>query len=170
MIIGEARNRLATGVAAWRNMANLARHRQIAISTRSGARVVLLTRVRLTGETETCVLRSWLDGAAADDLETTAKQHFEAVAAAACGSSAALGMVRLGSLFAGIGGAIAAAVQAIRGLIARGPASLPHIAATNGLLLAGLVFLLIGLALRPLLRSWLRALIRRVPVRVPAPS
>ncbi|MGH7068166.1 MAG: hypothetical protein ACREFO_16160 [Acetobacteraceae bacterium] len=170
MIVGRARDRLATGAAAWRNTANLVRHRQLIVPTRSGAEVVLLTRVRLTGETETCVLRSWLDGTTAGDVETKAKQHFETVAAAVGASSAALGLVRFASLFAGIGGAIAAAVQAIRGLLAHGPASLPQIAATNGPLLAGLAFLLIGLALRPILRRWLRALIRRVPLGVPLPS
>lgn len=156
--------------AAWQDAATLARHRQIVVTTPPGPEPVLLTRIRLSGETETCVLRAWLDGKNWEDMQPTVAAHFQAIAAAAAGWPAALGMARLGSRIAGIGGLVLAARQAIRDLLTGGPTALLHMTLTNWLLFAGLVCALVGFVARPMLRRWLRARIRRVPFGVPAQS
>jgi hypothetical protein len=64
-------------------------HRRLQVDTEAqtsnGSCVVLRTRVRLTGDVQTDILRCWLDGTPRQSVEELANRHFRAVADATGG-------------------------------------------------------------------------------------
>ena len=151
--------------AARRDAAELLAHRRILVDTQAmtpdGVRIVLRTRVRLSGDTETDILRSWLDGATPAALEASASAHFYAVAAAISGFGAAVSMERLVVRAALFAGSVVSAVAAFRNLLQTEPSQLIEVLLSDRTLLTALVLVLAGVLLRVILRWRLRAIFRR---------
>ena len=160
--------------AARRNARELIAHRRIRVDTsamtRDGAQVVLRTRLRLIGDTQTDILRSWFETAPSREVQDAITAHFQSVAAAMNGWPVARAMERLLVRFAGvlgIGLSAAAAIQKI--LITPAPFVL-HAVLASWPLWGGLVLALVGNVVRLLIRWRLRALFRRNPFAAPAPG
>jgi len=147
--------------AARRDAEELVKYRRLLVDTSAmtpdGMAVVLRTRLRIIGDTQTDILRRWLATATPEAVERTSKTHFQAVAAALGGWNAARAMervvIRLGWV---IGGGWSASV------LLRTPTSdLRHVLWTNWHLLAGIAApVVLGLA-RQVMRWRLRALFHR---------
>jgi hypothetical protein len=146
--------------AAWHDSAQFLAHRRILVDTqaqtRHGMRVVLRTRVRLNGDVQTDILRCWLDGTPRPLVEALANAHFQSVADAVRGWSAARAMIRVGSqLFVGLG-AIVGIPPAIRPALEAGWESLVPALLANRWVLFGIASAAAGPLLRWALRLWLR--------------
>src|SRR5512143_2441928 len=80
--------------AARRDATELLLRRRILVDTRAmtsdGMQIVLLTRMRLNGDTQTDVLRRWLVTASPDAVKALTETHFQAVGAAVAGFAAAV--------------------------------------------------------------------------------
>ena len=150
--------------AARQDTKELLAHRQLQVDTvamtESGMTVVLRTRIRLNGDTETDILRRWLEAATPAAAKDAAEAHFRAVAAAADGWAAALGMGRIATRLVILLGSVASAAATIRTLLASASGEQIHTHQTNQPLLAGLAFTLVGVLTRSILRLRLRAMFR----------
>jgi hypothetical protein len=151
--------------AARSDAQQLLAHRRVMVDTaamtRDGMQTVLRTRVRLSGDTQTDVLRAWLDTATPETVAQAAQIHFQSVAAAMGGFAAALGMERLATRFTMLVGSLVSAAATINRLLREDPALWLHILATQWWLLSGLGFALLAVIARWLLRWRLRARFRR---------
>lgn len=155
-------NTVRGGWGAARNDARqLIAHRRILVDTPAmtgaGMQTVMRTRLRLSGDTQTDILRAWIDTAPAAIVEATAQTHFQSVAAAMGGFAAALGMERLATRLAMLAGSIVSAGLTILRLLRADPALWLHILLTQWWLWSGLAFALLALVARWLLRWRLRA-------------
>lgn len=150
---------------ARRDAAQLLAHRRLLIQTTAmtptGTQVVLRTRLRLSGDTQTDILRVWLSVTPAEAMEQTAQAHFQSVAAAAKGWSAALGLQRLIARLAIVAGSLGSAVATLWSLVQTPPAQWPHVALTHWWLFSGFGLALLGVLARWILRLRLRASFRR---------
>ena len=146
--------------AAWRDAAQLLSHRRVVIDTeaqtRDGLRVVLRTRVRLNGDVQTDILRSWLDGASPQFIDELIIGHFQSVASAVQGWSMVPAGIRLGSLGTVALGLIPGSANTIR--LARQAEWQMLISAvlTNWWVLSSIAVAVFGLLLRRILRLWLQ--------------
>jgi hypothetical protein len=151
--------------AARRDAAELLAHRRILVDTQAmmpgGMRVVLRTRVRLNGDTETDILRGWLEAAAPTALEALANAHFCAVVAAIGGFASAVAMERLVVRAVVLAASVVSAVAAIWTLLQTEPSRLIEALLSDWGLLAALVLALAGGPVRVILRWRLRAIFRR---------
>ncbi len=149
---------------ARRDARELLRHRRLRVDTAAmtpgGMQVVLRTRLRLSGDTQTDILRGWIDSAAAEVVAATAQSHFQSVSAATGGWAAALGLQRLAIRLAILAGSLASAAATIPHLLAADPAVWPHLVLAQWWLLSGFAFALAAILARWLLRWRLRALFR----------
>jgi hypothetical protein len=127
-----------------------------------GVRIVLGTRLRLSGETETDIFRCWIVGATGEDVETLAKAHFQVVAAAA-GWAAALGMVRLVRQFTFAVGSVTSAIAVIRPPLPFQPGQLIYALRADRAVLYGLALALLGILISRILRLRLRAIFLGAP-------
>jgi len=150
--------------AARSDARQLLAHRRImvetAAATRDGTRTVLRTRIRLSGDTQTDILRDWFATASPDAVAATTQAHFQSLAAAMGGFAAALGMERLATRFTMLIGTLASAAATINRLLREDPALWLQILVTHWWLLSGLGFALLAVIARWLLRWRLRALVR----------
>ncbi len=150
--------------AARSDARQLIAHRRIMVDTPAmtgdGMQTVLRTRLRLSGDTQTDILRAWIDTAPPAIVEATAQTHFQSVTAAMGGFAAALGMERLATRFVMLVGTIATAAPTILRLLRSDPALWLHILLTQWWLWSGLAFALLALMMRWLLRWRLRARFR----------
>jgi hypothetical protein len=89
---------------AWRDAKELVTHRRLRVDTSAmtpdGMAVVLRTRLRLIGDTQTDVLRGWLTTASPQAIELTSAAHFQSVAAALRGWTAVRSIHRVSMYFA----------------------------------------------------------------------
>lgn len=153
---------------AWRDAAQLLAHRRLLVQTTAetptGTHIVLRTRLRLSGDTQTDILRGWLRVTSAEVVEHTAQTHFQSVAVAAGGWAAVMGLQRLltrltflaGSLFS-----LFSAVSACRSLLHTPLAQVLQVALTEGGLWLGFALMLLGVPARWILQRRLRAIFRR---------
>jgi hypothetical protein len=145
---------------AWRNTMQFLAHRQVLVDTQgqtwNGIRVVLRTRVRLTGDVQTDILRCWIDGSPRPLVEALAKAHFQSVADAVHGWSAARAMIRLGSQLIVALGVFAGIPSTVRTAFEAGSESLVPAVLANWGVLFGVASAAVGLMLRWVLRLWLR--------------
>jgi hypothetical protein len=153
----------AAWVTAWRNLSHLLVRRQLVIATEAvvagAVQPVLRTRLRLSGDSETEILRGWLQATPATEIAALAETHFRAVAVATA-SPAFVAAAKLGGrVIAALGTAGGLAVfvaDAIRhGWAALGPALLANWGLLSSLAVAGL-----GFVLRHAFRFWLRRKLR----------
>jgi hypothetical protein len=147
-------------------------HRRIQVDTQAmmpeGMRVVLRTRVRLNGDTETDILRRWFDTVAPAALEASAAVHFRGVAAAVAGFAAATSLERLivrAGLFAG---SVVSFVVALRHILQTDPSQVVWILLGDWMFWTALLLVLAVVLLRLFLRWRLRAIFRRGPPGSPA--
>jgi hypothetical protein len=138
-----------------RKRRKLLAHRRIMIDTQamlpSGMRVVLRTRVVLSGDTETDILRGWLDATPSDAVAALARAHFQVVAAATGRLAAAVGMERLATRSIIVTGTAIGAGTTISTLLTT----------QLSLLIPVVAFALAGVLIRPILRRRLRGMFRR---------
>jgi hypothetical protein len=150
--------------AARSDARQLLAHRRIMVDTAAmtgdGTQTVLRTRIRLSGDTQTDILRGWIATATPEAVAATTQTHFQSVAAAMGGFAAALGMERLATRFTMLAGSLISAAATINRLLREDPALWLHILATHWWLLSGLGFALLAVIMRWLLRWRLRALFR----------
>jgi hypothetical protein len=160
--------------AARSDARQLLAHRRImvetAAATPNGTQTVLRTRVRLSGDTQTDILRDWFATASPDAVAAATQVHFQSLAAAMGGFAAALGMERLATRFTMLAGTLASAAAMTNRLLREDPALWLHILATHWWLLSGLGFALLAMIARWLLRWRLRALVRGGLGGQPAPK
>ena len=159
--------------AARQDAVQLLAHRRIMIDTQAmlpdGMRVVLRTRLQLSGDTETDILRRWLDATASDTVATLARTHFQAVAAATGGLAASVGMERLATRFLVVAGTVVSAGTTIWTLLTTQPALLiptllarPALYVPVALAIAGVLLkLILGWRLRGMFRRGLSAPLAR---------
>jgi hypothetical protein len=150
--------------AARQDAAQLLAHRRILVDTQAmtpgGMRVVLRTRLRLSGDVETDILRAWLDATTPEVVGALSSEHFQAVAAAIGGWAAALGMQRLATRLTIAIGSVAGGAATLRTLLTSEPALLLHAVLADWYLLAGFAFASLGVLIRGTLRWRLRAIFR----------
>jgi hypothetical protein len=150
--------------AARQDAKQLLAHRRVLVDTQAmtpnGMQVVLRSRLRLSGDVETDILRAWLDATTPETVAASASEHFQAVAAAMGGWAAALGMERLATRLTIAIGSIAGAAATIRTVLASEPALLLHAVLTDWRLLAGFAFASLGVLIRWTLRWRLRSIFR----------
>lgn len=163
--------------AARRDARELLAHRRLLIDTQAmtpqGMRVVLRTRLRLIGDTQTDILRGWLESSSPEAVRALAETHFQTVTAALGGWAAALGMERMLARLVGACGGIAAAASTVQEMLATERALLLHAILTDWRLLGGLGVLVLGVPIRWLLRRRVRAIFRSglgAPARAPHAS
>lgn len=146
--------------AAWRDAAQLLSHRRIVIDTeaqtRDGPRVVLRTRVRLSGDVQTDILRCWLYGAPRETVEPLITAHFQSVGDAAKGWSAVPAGVRAASLLGVAAGMIPASAFTIRLAFQGQWHTIYSALLTNWWLLSSIGITGAGVLLRWPVRFWLR--------------
>jgi hypothetical protein len=147
--------------AAWQDARQLIRHRRVLVDTSvmtpAGAQVVLRTRLRLIGDTQTDILRGWLDAAASKDLDDTVRTHFETVAAAMHGWAAMRAMERVLILSAWCIGLLFGAATTVQKFMALPISDAVLAVFTRWHLWAGLAPAVLGHLIRWLLRLRLRA-------------
>ena len=124
-------------------------------------RVVLRTRVRLSGDTETDILRAWLNATTSDAVAALASTHFLAVAAATSGLAAAVGMERLATRFMIAVGTAGGAGTTIWTLLTTELALLIPVLLSSWALLAPVAFAIAGVLVKLILRRRLRGMFRR---------
>jgi hypothetical protein len=160
--------------AARRDAAELLAHRRISVDTQAmtpgGMQVVLRTRVRLSGDTETDILRPWRDTVAPAAMDAVVTAHFQSVAAATAGFAAAVGIERLVVRAAVLAGSVASLVVTAWHLWQTEPSWLIEALLRDRTLLTALALLLSGVLLRVILRWRLRAIFRRGLSGMPARS
>jgi RNase P/RNase MRP subunit POP5 len=147
-------------------------HRRILVDTpamtRNGMQVVLRTRLRLFGDTQTDILRSWLEMAPRTEAQAAIAAHFRSVAAAMGGWSVARAMERVLVRLTGmVGGAVSVAVIIQKILVTPAPLLL-HTVLSSWALWGGTAFALLGTMVRWFVRWRLRAVFRRNPSAAPA--
>jgi hypothetical protein len=151
--------------AARQDAVQLLAHRRIMIDTQAilpdGMRVVLRTRLRLSGDTETDILRRWLDATASDTVATLASAHFQAVAAATGGLAASVGMERLATRFLIVAGTTVSAGTTIWTLMTTQSALLIPTLLARPALYVPVALAIAGLLLKLFLRWRLRGMFRR---------
>jgi len=151
--------------AARQDAAELLAHRRILVDTQAmtpaGMQTVLRTRVRLTGDTETDILRGWLDTAAPAAMGSSVSDHFRAVAAAIAGFAVAASMERLIVRVILLVGSLVSAVTLVLKLVRAEPSRLIETLLGDRALLIALGLMLFGVLLRIILRWRLRAMFRR---------
>ncbi len=151
--------------AARSDARQLLAHRRIMVETDgvtgAGTQTVLRTRVRLSGDTQTEILRGWIISAPPDAVAATAGAHFESVAAAMGGFAAALGMERLAARLVMLAGTLASVMATVNRLWREAPGLWLHTMAAHWWLLSGLALALLAVVVRRLLRWRLQALFRR---------
>ena len=135
-------------------------HRRVLVKTtapvKQGDRLVLCTRLRLIGDTQTDVLRDWLGTAPAKDVAAAMEAHFRAVDAAMEGWNIALAMERVLLRLMSIFGLLVAAAGFVMRLM-----TAPGLLLESWLLWFGLALPLLGQAARIILRWRLRMLFAR---------
>jgi hypothetical protein len=135
--------------------------RRVLVQTKAGQQLVLCTRLRLIGDTQTDVSRAWYESASAADFQQTAQAHFTAVDAAMQGWNVARA---LGSMLMLLTRTLAAAIILIGELVRlRGtpPSQLLPLLLENPALWLGAALWLVGEMARFILRWRLRALFAR---------
>ena len=148
--------------AAWRDALKFVRQRHIAVETRVGVQVVLRTQIRLTGDVQTDIVRSWLDTAATGpEFLDTVNSHFQSVAAAVRGWAVLGAHIRLVSDALVVAGSLTAFVSAWRKLPALEWHAFFALVLSQAWLLAGVITALVGLGIRKGVAFWLRRLFRR---------
>jgi hypothetical protein len=118
------------------------------------------TRLRLTGDTETDILRGWLDATASDAVAALASAHFQAVAAATGGLAAAVGMERLVTRFMVAAGTAFGAGTTIWTLLTTQLALLIPVLLTRWALVVPVALALAGVLVKQILRWRLRGTFR----------
>jgi len=145
---------------AWRDAAQFLERRRIVVDTLAqtpdGSRVVLRTRLRLNGDAETDILRSWIEGAPRRSLDALAETHFRSVADAVRGWSVAAALSRLISHLTVLFGMVLATPSAIRSALETGSLSPIPALLANWWVLSGLVTVAVGILFGRVLRLWLR--------------
>jgi hypothetical protein len=143
----------------------LIKHRRLLIDTQAmtpqGMQVVLRTRLRLMGDTETDIRRDWLASSAPEAARALVATHFRVVAAASRGWGAALGMERIVARLLGTLGAAAIAAGSVERALTTDRAQLLHALLADPSLLSGVAIFVVGAPARRLLRWRLRVLFRR---------
>lgn len=151
--------------AAREDAAQLIAHRRIMVDTQAllpdGMRVVLRTRVRLSGDTETDILRPWLNATTSDAVAALASTHFVAVGAATSGLAAAVAMERLTTRFMVAVGTAGGAGTTIWTVLTTKLALLIPVLLTRWALLAPVAFALAGVLVKLILRRRLRGMFRQ---------
>jgi hypothetical protein len=143
--------------AAWRDAVELVRQRQITVKTWVGAEVVLRTQIRLTGDTQTDIVRTWLNAAAAGpEFRDTANFHFQSVAAAVHGWAVLGAHVRLTSHTLVAAGTLTTLVSAWGNLPTLNWQSVFGLLLSQPWLLAGVTTALVGVGIRKGVAFWLR--------------
>lgn len=144
----------------WQDARELIVRRRILVKTtaptKQGDRLVLCTRLRLIGDTQTDVLRDWLGTSPAKDVAMVAEAHFRAVDAAMEGWNIALAMERVLLLLMSYIGLLIAATDLVTQLM-----TAPSLWLRSWPLWIGLALPLLGQAARVILRWRLRTLIAR---------
>jgi predicted trehalose synthase len=152
-------------MVARRDARALIEHRRILVDTQAmtpdGMQVVLRTRLRLIGDTQTDVLLGWLDSVTVKDLDSTVAIHFQAVEAAIDGWSVARAMERLLARGTAVIGSLAAMAATIERILTTPPTF--HAVLVNPALWTSFAFALTGSAVRCIVRWRLRVLFRRNP-------
>ena len=153
-------------VTAWRGLSHLLVRRQLVIATEAvlagAAQPVLRTRLRLSGDSETEILRGWLEATPATEIAALAETHFRAVAVATA-SPALAAAAKLGARAIVVLGTAAGLAAFISDAISHGWAALgPALLANWGLLLS-LTATGLGFVLRRVFRFWLRRKLRSTP-------
>jgi hypothetical protein len=160
--------------AARRNARELIAHRRIRVDTsamtRDGAQVVLRTRLRLIGDTQTDILRSWFETAPAREIEDAIAAHFQSVAAAMNGWPVARAIERLLVRLIGMLGIGLSAGAAVQKILTTPAPFVVHAMLASWPLWGGFVLALLGNVVRLLIRWRLRAMFRRNPPATPAPA
>jgi hypothetical protein len=151
--------------AALEDAEQLIAHRRIMVDTQAmlpgGMRVVLRTRIRLSGDTETDILRAWLNATASDAVAALASTHFLAVAAATNGLAAAVGMERLVTRFMIAMGTAGGAGTTIWAMLTTKLALLIPTLLTMWALLVPVALAMAGVLVKLILRRRLREMFRR---------
>lgn len=122
--------------------------------------VVLRTRLRLSGDSETDILRDWLQTTPSADVETLCTAHFRSVGAATSLSPVIGAAIRLATDFAVMVGTAGGIVAIARDLLSEGWRALGPALLANWGLRAGIILGIMGVVLRILLRTWLRQKLR----------
>jgi hypothetical protein len=148
--------------ATWRGALKFVRQHHITVETRVGTQVVLRTRIRLTGDVQTDIVRTWLNTAATGpELRDTANSHFRSVAAAVHGWAVLGAHIRLVSDAFIAAGSLTAFVSAWRNLPAFEWHAFLALVLSQAWLLAGVITAIVGLGIRKGAAFWLRRLFRR---------
>jgi hypothetical protein len=151
--------------AARQDALELVMHRRILVNshamTANGMQIVLRTRIRLNGDTETDILRNWLDTVTPPALEASAGAHFRSVAAAVAGFAAAVSMERLVVRAALLIGFALSAIASLRSLLQTEPSRRIGALLDDWILWAALALVLGGILLRVILRWRMRAIFCR---------
>jgi membrane protein insertase Oxa1/YidC/SpoIIIJ len=145
---------------AWRDARELIVQRRILVktsaSTKQGHRLVLCTRLRLIGDTQTDVLRDWLGTTPVKDVTVVTETHFRAVDAAMEGWNIALAMERVLLQITSYIGLLIAATSFVTRII-----TAPSLLLRSWPLWFGLALPLLAQVVRIILRWRLRALFAR---------
>ncbi len=154
-----------SGWAAARGDARqLLAHRRIMIATQATAggvaQTVLRTRIRLIGDTQTDILRTWIMQTPPELVERTAAAHFQSVAVAMSGFGTALALQRVFNRLAVLAGGLIGAIPTLRTLLTADRAQWLHLLLSQWWVLGGFGFALLALMVRQVLRWRLRALFR----------
>jgi hypothetical protein len=140
-------------------------HRRLLVDTSAmtqiGAQVVMRTRLRLSGDVQTEILRAWLVAAPAEAVEETVREHFRSVAVAAGGWGAALGLQRIVTRMTIVVGSLGSAASTLWASLHSAPHEWLNIVLTHWWLLSGFALALLGGLARWALRLRLRAIFRR---------
>jgi len=146
------------------NLSTLLTRRQLVIDTSGpvGDRtdIVLRTRLRLSGDSETDILRAWIQATPSADVETLCTAHFRSVAATTSLTPVIGAVIRLATDLAILMGTVGGIVAIVRGFLREGWGALGPALLANWGLAAGIILAVTGPALRMLLRTWLRQKLR----------
>ena len=147
--------------SAWRDAGELIAHRRVMVETRDGVRLVLRSRMRLNGDVQTEILRSWVESAPRPAIEALAKAHFRSLAAAAGGWRVVDALCSLASQLAVLIGAVLWFASVVRAAFETGWGSLLPLLLANRWSISGLVIAALGMLFRSALRIWVRWQLRR---------
>lgn len=146
------------------NLSSLLIQRRLVIDTNGpvGDRteIVLRTRLRLSGDSETDIRRDWLQTTPRADVENLCGAHFRAVTAATSLSPVIGAVIRLATDLAIVTGTVGGIAAVVRELLREGWRALGPALLANWGLAAGVILSVTGVALRILLRTWLRRKLR----------
>jgi hypothetical protein len=149
---------------ARQDAAQLVAHRRLLVDTTvitlTGTQVVMRTRLRLSGDVQTDILRGWLNTASAATIEQMTRDHFRSVAAAAAGWGAVMSAQRLGTRLTILIGSVGSVASTILTLLQNAPNHWLDIILMRWWLLSGFGLALLGAVVRWVLRLWLRARFR----------